>query len=71
MQSAQTTTASIHYSILLLGLTYALIGRYGLIGAGWAWVATYAIMAVIMAANAKREGAGVKNIVFRGDWSIL
>jgi len=43
-------------SILLLGLTYVLIQQYGLIGAGWGWVATYAIMAIIMAANAKREG---------------
>jgi len=42
-------------SVLLIGLPYALIQQYGIIGAGWGWIAAYGIMTLLIAADAKKN----------------
>lgn len=41
---------------LLLGLSYALIQEYGIIGVGYAWTITYVAIDLIIAWEVKREG---------------
>lgn len=41
---------------LLLGLTYLLIGDYGLMGFGYAWMLTYIVLTVIMLWLSRKEG---------------
>lgn len=41
--------------ILLLGLGYVLILRYGIIGAGYAWMATYALLSLVVVCEAFRR----------------
>ncbi len=47
---------------LLLGLSYALIQEYGIIGVGYGWMITYVAIDLIIAWVAKREG-WIKNYV--------
>ena len=42
--------------VLLLGLSYVLMQRYGILGAGYAWMVTYVIIVLGIMQIAKREG---------------
>ena len=41
--------------LLLLGLCYLFILKYGIIGVGYAWMITYAILAIVIVGVAKKE----------------
>ena len=41
--------------LLLLGLSYALVNRYGIIGAGYAWMATYLVIVIWVGRVALKE----------------
>jgi len=41
--------------ILLLGLSYVLMQRYGIVGAGYAWIFTYGIIGLLIILIAKKE----------------
>lgn len=42
--------------VLLLGLSYLLMQRYGILGAGYAWLATYVTITIVAVWTAWREG---------------
>ena len=42
--------------VLLLGLSYVLMQRYGILGAAYAWMVTYMVIVLVVAGVAWREG---------------
>lgn len=56
MQVEKIFKLNVIRSVLLLGLSYILIYKYGVLGVGYGWIITYSVITLMICRTAKKEG---------------